>query len=222
MRVCLVIPSYNEQDNILRVYEDIKENTDYDYIFIDDCSTDNSKEIFEQNNISYIHLPVNLGLNGAVQTGYKYAYEHGYDCAVQFDGDGQHQAIYIKDLVKAIEEGNDIAIGSRFVTEKRNYSLRMIGSRILSFCIFLKTGKKINDPTSGFRMLNRKMIEDYAYHMNRKPEPDTLVYQMKQGAKIKEVQVTMEERIAGKSIYSGLFSSFKYMLNMIISIIFIS
>lgn len=222
MRVCLVIPSYNEQDNILRVYEDIKENTDYDYIFIDDCSTDNSKEIFEQNNISYIHLPVNLGLNGAVQTGYKYAYEHGYDCAVQFDGDGQHQAIYIKDLVKAIEEGNDIAIGSRFVTEKRNYSLRMIGSRILSFCIFLKTGKKINDPTSGFRMLNRKMIEDYAYHMNRKPEPDTLVYQMKHGAKIKEVQVTMEERIAGKSIYSGLFSSFKYMLNMIISIIFIS
>ena len=161
-------------------------------------------------------------MNGAVQTGYKYAYEKGYDCAVQFDGDGQHQAKYIKDLVKAIEEGYDIAIGSRFVTEKRNFSLRMIGSRMISLCIFLKSGKVIKDPTSGFRMLNRKMIEDYAYHMNRKPEPDTLVYQMNHGAKIKEVQVTMEDRIAGQSIYSGLFSSFKYMLNIMISILFIS
>lgn len=98
----------------------------------------------------------------------------------------------------------------------------MIGSRLISLCIFVKTGKLIKDPTSGFRMLNRKMIEDYAYHMNRKPEPDTLVYQMNHGAKIKEVQVTMEDRVAGKSIYSGLFSSFKYMLNMIISILFIS
>ena len=111
MKVCLVIPSYNEQDNILRVYEDIKKNTEYDFIFINDCSTDNSKEIFEKNNIPVINLPVNLGLNGAVQTGYKYAYEKGYDCAVQFDGDGQHQAKYIKDLVKAIEEGYEIAIG---------------------------------------------------------------------------------------------------------------
>ena len=222
MKVCLVIPSYNEQDNILRVYEDIKKNTEYDFIFINDCSTDNSKEIFEKNNIPVINLPVNLGLNGAVQTGYKYAYEKGYDCAVQFDGDGQHQAKYIKDLVKAIEEGYDIAIGSRFVTEKRNFSLRMIGSRMISLCIFLKSGKVIKDPTSGFRMLNRKMIEDYAYHMNRKPEPDTLVYQMNNGAKIKEVQVTMEDRIAGQSIYSGLFSSFKYMLNIMISILFIS
>lgn len=222
MKVCLVIPSYNEQDNILRVYEDIKKNTEYDFIFINDCSTDNSKEIFEKNNIPVINLPVNLGLNGAVQTGYKYAYEKGYDCAVQFDGDGQHQAKYIKDLVKAIEEGYDIAIGSRFVTEKRNFSLRMIGSRMISLCIFLKSGKVINDPTSGFRMLNRKMIEDYAYHMNRKPEPDTLVYQMNHGAKIKEVQVTMEDRIAGQSIYSGLFSSLKYMLNIMISILFIS
>lgn len=222
MKVCLIIPSYNEQDNILHVYQDIIQHTNYDYIFINDCSTDKSLEIFEENHLNVIHLPINLGLSGAVQTGYKYAYEHGYDCAVQFDGDGQHQAKYIDDLVKAIEEGNDIAIGSRFVTEKRDFSLRMIGSRILSACIFLKTGKQINDPTSGFRMLNRKMMRDYAYHMNRKPEPDTLVYQMKRGAKIKEVQVTMEERNAGESMYKSIFASFVYMLKMIISIIFIS
>ncbi|MCI5774674.1 MAG: glycosyltransferase family 2 protein [Erysipelotrichaceae bacterium] len=223
MKVCLIIPSYNEEDNILRVYEDIKNNApEYDYIFINDCSTDNSKQVFANNHIKVINLPVNLGLTGAVQTGYKYAYEKGYDCAVQFDGDGQHKAIYIKELVKAIEQGNNIAIGSRFVTEKKPWSLRMLGSRIIAACIFLKTGKSIKDPTSGFRMLDSKMMKDYAYNVNRKPEPDTLVYQLRKGAKIAEVQVAMEDRVAGTSIYAGLFNSMSYMIKMIISIIFIS
>ena len=223
MKVCLIIPSYNEGENILRVYKDIKENAGcFDYIFINDCSTDNSKEIFDNNQINVINLPVNLGLTGAVQTGYKYAYEHGYDCAVQFDGDGQHKAIYLKKLVHEIEAGFDIVIGSRFVEIKKPWSLRMIGSRIISWCIFFKTGKRINDPTSGLRMLNRKMMKDYAYNINRKPEPDTLAYQLRQGAKIAEVQVEMEDRVAGTSIYSGVFSSMSYMLKMVISILFIS
>lgn len=223
MRVCLIIPSYNEEDNILRVYKDIKTNApEYDYIFINDCSTDNSKKVFAENNLKVINLPVNLGLTGAVQTGYKYAYENGYDCAVQFDGDGQHKASYIKNLVDAIQNGSNIAIGSRFVTEKKPWSLRMLGSRLISACIFVRTGKIIKDPTSGFRMLDSKMMKDYAYNINRKPEPDTLVYQLRHGAKISEVQVEMEERIAGTSIYSGLFNSFSYMVKMIISIIFIS
>ena len=223
MKVCLIILSYNEEQNILRVYKDIENNaTNFDYIFINDCSTDNSKEVFEKHNINVINLPVNLGLTGAVQTGYKYAYEHGYDCAVQFDGDGQHKAIYIKELVQAIEAGCDIAIGSRFVTKKKPWSLRMLGSRIISLCIFFKTGKRISDPTSGFRMLNSKMMKDYAYNINRKPEPDTLVYQLKRGAKITEVQVEMDDRIAGTSLYSGIISSFSYMIKMVISIIFIA
>lgn len=223
MRVCLIIPSYNEEDNILRVYKDIKTNApEYDYIFINDCSTDNSKKVFAENNLKVINLPVNLGLTGAVQTGYKYAYENGYDCAVQFDGDGQHKASYIKNLVDAIQNGSNIAIGSRFVTEKKPWSLRMLGSRLISACIFVRTGKIIKDPTSGFRMLDSKMMKDYAYNINRKPEPDTLVYQLRHGAKITEVQVEMEDRIAGTSIYSGLFNSFSYMVKMIISIIFIS
>ena len=173
MRVCLIIPSYNEEDNILRVYKDIKTNApEYDYIFINDCSTDNSKKVFAENNLKVINLPVNLGLTGAVQTGYKYAYENGYDCAVQFDGDGQHKASYIKNLVDAIQNGSNIAIGSRFVTEKKPWSLRMLGSRLISACIFVRTGKIIKDPTSGFRMLDSKMMKDYAYNINRKPEPD--------------------------------------------------
>lgn len=223
MKVCLVIPSYNEEKNILKVYKDIQDNAKgYDYVFINDCSTDNSKAIFEQYGLNVINLPVNLGLTGAVQTGYKYAYENGYDFAVQFDGDGQHQAKYLKSMVEKCAEGYDIVIGSRFVDEKKPWSLRMIGSRIISFSIYLKTGKIVKDPTSGLRMLNAKMLKDYAYNINRKPEPDTLVYQMKRGAKITEVQVSMQDRTEGTSLYSGLFSSFKYMFKMLVSIIFIS
>lgn len=223
MKICLIIPAYNEAKNIDKVITDIKNNlSNCGYVFINDCSTDNTKKILKENKLNFIDLPINLGLAGAVQTGYKYAYESGYDCAIQFDGDGQHQAKYVLDLAKEIENGFDIVIGSRFVEEKRNWSLRMIGSRLISLLIYIKTGKIVKDPTSGFRMLDRKMMFDYAYNINRNPEPDTLVYQMKKGAKVKEVQVEMLEREAGESIYNGLFSSIKYMVKMMITILFIT
>ncbi len=223
MKICLIIPAYNEAKNIDKVITDIKDNlSNCGYVFINDCSIDNTKKILMENKLNFIDLPINLGLAGAVQTGYKYAYENGYDCAIQFDGDGQHQAKYVLDLAKEIENGFDIVIGSRFVEEKRNWSLRMIGSRLISLLIYIKTRKIIKDPTSGFRMLDRKMMFDYAYNINRNPEPDTLVYQMKKGAKVKEVQVEMLEREAGESIYNGLFSSIKYMVKMMITILFIT
>lgn len=223
MKICLIIPAYNESENIERVYLDIYTHLkECDYIFINDCSTDNTKNLLKEKKLNHINLPVNLGLAGAVQTGYKYAYENGYDCAIQFDGDGQHQAKYVLKLAEEIKKGADIAIGSRFVTMKKNWSMRMLGSRIITSLIFIRTGKIIKDPTSGLRMLDRKMIYDYAYNVNRKPEPDTLVHQMRKGAKVTEIQVEMNEREAGESIYSGALSSVKYMLKMIISIIFIS
>lgn len=222
MKICLIIPAYNEAENIDKVITDIKSNlSSCGYVFINDCSTDNTKQILEEKNLNFIDLPINLGLAGAVQTGYKYAYENGYDCVIQFDGDGQHQAKYVMNLAKEIENGANIAIGSRFVEKKKNWSLRMLGSRILSVLIFIRTAQVIKDPTSGFRMLDREMMFDYAYNVNRKPEPDTLAYQMIKGAKVKEVQVEMLDREAGESIYTGLFSSIKYMVKMIITIIFI-
>lgn len=133
----------------------------------------------DDNDINHIDLPVNLGLTGAVQTGYKYAYYKGYDAAIQFDGDGQHLPEYIPELVREIEAGNDIVIGSRFVEEKKHHSMRMLGSRIITAMIKLTTGIVVNDPTSGMRIINRKLIKDYAFEMNRKPEPDTLAYQIK-------------------------------------------
>lgn len=223
MKTLVIIPAYNEAENLERVLNDLHLYlSSYDFIFINDCSNDNTYQLLKALNVPFINLPINLGLAGAVQTGYKYAYENNYDCAIQFDGDGQHQAKYIPKMIGEIEAGADIVIGSRFVDKKKDHSLRMIGSRIISIILRLATKTTINDPTSGMRMLNRKMIYDYAYNMNRKPEPDTLAYQLRKGVKVKEVQVEMNERIAGTSIYKGIYSSVKYMIKMIISIVFLS
>lgn len=219
--ILLVIPAYNEQDNVLNVLKDIEDNlSNCDYLFVNDCSSDGTGKLLDEHNINHIDLPINLGLAGAVQAGYKYAYYHGYQAAIQFDGDGQHKAIYIHQMKQELDKGYDIVIGSRFVNQKKSMSLRMLGSRIITFLIKLKTGVTIKDPTSGMRLMNRKLIYDYAFNMNRKPEPDTLVYQIAKGAKIKEVQVEMNDRLYGSSIYHSTFNSVKYMINIMISIIF--
>ena len=221
MKVLVIIPAYNEEENILRVVRQLEAaNTGCDYVVINDCSKDNTPKILDENKINHIDLPVNLGLTGAVQTGYKYAYENNYDAAIQFDGDGQHLPEYIPALVKEIENGYDIVIGSRFIDEKKHMSARMLGSRLITAMIKLTTGQKINDPTSGMRIINRKLIKDYAYELNRKPEPDTLAYQMKKGFRVKEIQVKMEDRVAGTSIYAGIGSSIQYMLRVLVTIIF--
>lgn len=222
MKTLIIIPAHNEQDAILNTIDDLSKNAvGLDYIVINDGSSDSTEEILKRNKIKHVTLPVNLGLTCAVQTGYVYAYENGYDCAIQFDGDGQHQAKYLKVLVDEIENGANIVVGSRFVDKKKDYSMRMIGSRIISFLIRLKTGVRINDPTSGMRALDRKNIYDYAYDMNSRPEPDSLAKQIKKGYKVKEVQVEIKDRESGKSIYSSFWPSFTYMVKMIISILFI-
>ena len=221
MKVIAVIPAYNEEESIKDVVEEFKRTLPgYDYIVVNDCSKDSTKEILETNGFNYLDLPVNLGLTGAVQTGYKYAYYNDYDAVIQFDGDGQHLPQYIPELAKEIENGYDIVIGSRFVEKKKEVSARMLGSRLISTMIKITTGKKVNDPTSGMRMLNRKMMKDYALNMNRKPEPDTLAFQLKRGTKVKEVQVEMRDRQGGVSAYSNISSSIKYMFKVLMTIIF--
>lgn len=221
MKVLLIIPAYNEALNIEKTIKDVTTNTNYDYIIINDCSKDNTKEVCEKNNFHILSLPVNYGLTSGIQVGMKYAYKEQYDIAIQFDGDGQHQAKYLKDLVKEIEEGNcDVAIGSRFVTEKKPHSLRMLGSNLISFCIKLTTGKKIKDTTSGMRAYNRQAIEEFVKNKSLTPEPDTLVYLMRKGMKVKEVQVKMSDREFGESYLKPL-KAMEYMFNMIFSILFI-
>lgn len=151
----------------------------------------------------------------------KYAWLKGYDAAIQFDGDGQHRAEYIQPMIEEMEKsGADIVIGSRFVTERKPFSLRMMGSNLISFLICLTTFRKIKDPTSGMRLYNRKTLDEYANRINYGPEPDTLAYLLNRGCKVKEVQVKMDERIAGTS-YLNFISAMQYMLKMCFSIIFV-
>ena len=221
MKCLVIIPAYNEQDNIVRVIENLKNNyPQYDYVIINDGSADSTPEICRAKGYELIDLPVNLGLAGAFQTGLKYAYQKDYDYAIQFDADGQHLPQYIAPMLDKMQEGYDIVIGSRFVNEKKPKSLRMLGSNLISIAMRITTGRKVNDPTSGMRMFNKKMIEEFALNMNYGPEPDTVSYLLKQGATIAEVQVQMEERIAGTS-YLTLGRSIMYMMRMLISILLI-
>lgn len=221
LKTLVVIPAYNEALNIKKAVIDLKNNApDVDYVVVNDGSKDNTLEVLEQNNFNYIDSICNLGLFGAVQTGFKLAMKEKYDVVIQFDGDGQHSAKYIDLLVKEIENGNSIVIGSRFVDEKKPFTARMIGSRLIAGAIKLITGKTIKDPTSGFRAYDKACIRDYATEMNNPPEPDTLVYMLRKNRKIKEVQVQMSEREFGES-YLDLVNTIKYMSRMMVSIFLI-
>ncbi len=221
MKVLIIIPAYNEALNIEKTVKDVLANTDYDYIVINDCSKDNTKEVCERNNFHMLSLPINYGLTSAIQVGMKYAYQKNYDIAIQFDGDGQHQAKYLKDLVQEIQNKNcQIAIGSRFVENRKPHSLRMLGSNLISFCIKLTTGKKIKDTTSGMRAYSRQAIEEFVKNPSLTPEPDTIVYMIKRGINVKEVQVEMSDREFGES-YLKPIKAIEYMFNMVFSILFI-
>ena len=221
MKVLIVVPAYNEELNIEKTIKDITTNTEYDYMVINDCSKDKTLEVCKKNHFNVISLPVNYGLTSVVQLGMKYAYNNNYDIVIQFDGDGQHQAKYLKDLVEKIEKENcDIAIGSRFVTEKKPKTMRMLGSNLISLAIKLVTLKTIKDPTSGMRAYNKKAIEMFVKDTSLTPEPDTIVYMLKKKMKVQEVQVEMKEREFGES-YLNPIKSMQYMTNMFFSIIFI-
>lgn len=219
--ILLMIPAYNEEKNIQRVVENLKDNyPEYDYVVINDGSKDDTSLVCHREGYNIIDLPVNLGLAGAFQAGIKYADEKGYAYAVQFDADGQHLPEYIEPLRLKMQEGYDIVIGSRFATEKKPTSLRMLGSRMIELAIKLTTRSKIKDPTSGMRMYDKRMIHEFSRNINYGPEPDTISYLIKNGVRIAEVQVKMEERFEGES-YLNFGRSISYMLRMMISIIIV-
>lgn len=227
MKVLMIIPAYNEEKSIKSTVDSLKKaklkGDTLDYIIINDGSKDQTKEVCEKECLNYINLPVNLGIGGAVQTGYKYALEHNYDIAIQFDGDGQHDAGYITNLVEEIKKGNNIAIGSRYVSklsEFRSTALRRFGSTLLSFLIQICTGKKIYDPTSGFRAGDKEIIKLFATeYPTDYPEPDTIVTVIKSGYKVSEIPVKMNERTSGKSSLSSPINASFYMIKVSIAII---
>ena len=228
-KILIVIPAYNEEENIKRVYEGIikynKTNkTNYDVIVINDGSKDNTEEILCKNNIPHIKLIHNLGIGGAVQTGYKYALENGYDIAIQFDGDGQHDISYVKDIIKPILLNKaDMVIGSRFIDDStsdfKSSFARRVGINVISSVIKLKTGVKIFDTTSGFRAINRTVLEIFSNDYPREyPEPISTVNILCNGLNVSEVGVSMNERIGGVSSIKSWKTAY-YMINVVLSIL---
>lgn len=222
MRTLIIIPAYNEAENIERVVSNLINNyPQYDYVIINDGSKDDTAKLCREHGYNLVDLPINLGLAGAFQTGMKYALYHDYDYAIQYDGDGQHNPEYIEGMVKRAEEAQlDVVIGSRFATEKKPFTLRMIGNSLIELCIFLTAGKKIKDSTSGMRLYGKRMIKKLASSMNYGPEPDTIAFLLRCGAKIEEYQVHMNERIAGES-YLNITGSIMYMFHMCSSILIV-
>lgn len=228
-KVLLIIPAYNEEKNILTVYKNIcdynkKAKIKLDVVFINDGSIDATEKILCENNINHIKLIQNLGIGGAVQTGYKYALYNDYDIAIQFDGDGQHNVNYVEALIKPIlEENVDMTIGSRFIdsssSEFKSSFLRRVGIKLISSCIHFKTRVRIYDTTSGFRASNKNAIAMFAIHYPLEyPEPISSVDVILSGMKIKEVPVSMNERLAGKSSINS-WKNVYYMVNVVLSIL---
>jgi glycosyltransferase involved in cell wall biosynthesis len=224
MKVLAIIPAYNEAETLESVVEDIRENAPQcDYVIVNDCSTDNTRDVCRENGFNVINLPFNLGIGGAMQTGYKYALRHGYDVAVQIDGDGQHMAHYIDGaLEKLAAENADLIIGSRYIDKEgfQSGALRRMGIKYFAWLIRLLTGKRVTDPTSGFRAAGRGAIELFAHHYPVDfPEPETLVLLARNGYKMLEISVEMKTRSAGKSSITPLKSIY-YMVKVSLSMLF--
>ena len=227
-KILLVIPAYNEEESILNTFKMVenynkKNKVNLDVMVINDGSKDNTKLVLEKYNIPHINLICNLGIGGAVQTGYKYALDNNYDIAIQFDGDGQHDVNYVEDIIKPIIDNEaNMVIGSRFVEKNKkgfkSSAARRMGIKIISFFIKIKTSKKVYDVTSGFRAIDKELIQLFSYsYPYEYPEPISTVNAFKNGYKITEVPVVMKEREKGKSSISS-WKNVYYMINVVLSI----
>ena len=223
MKKIVIIPAYNEQNNIINVVNDLMLNAPcFDYVIINDGSTDDTISLCLENNLNVVNLPVNLGIGACVQTGYIYALENSYDIAVQFDGDGQHEAKYLEGMYKEmIETGSDMVIGSRYLDNNgfQSTKLRRMGIRILSKLIKILHRQEIKDVTSGFRMVNKRLMTAFSeYYPYDYPEPETIAFCMRKKFKITEVPVTMQARVNGSSSIDRIQSIY-YMFKVSFSII---
>ena len=222
-KVLIIIPAYNEEKNLPKLTEKLeKMYPQYDYVVVNDGSVDHTKELCRKEGISVINLPVNLGIGGAVQTGYKYGSENGYDIAVQIDGDGQHDIAYLDKLLEPLRNNSaDVVIGSRFIRKEgfQSSRLRRTGIVFLSRLIRLLTGIRVYDVTSGFRAVNRRFVEIYARdYPSDYPEPEAIVSAIMKGGRVLEVPVVMKERESGTSSIN-LVRSVYYMIKVTLAVL---
>lgn len=222
-RVLVIIPAYNEAENIVQVIRQMQEEAPWcDYLIVNDGSTDATLSICKDEQFNYLDLPINMGIGGAVQAGYIYARKNGYDIAVQMDGDGQHDVVYLEKLLEPIKKDEaDVVIGSRFLEKEgfQSSASRRAGINILSFLILLTTGKRIKDVTSGYRAVNRRFIEIYSrnYPMDY-PEPEAIVSAIMHLGRVCEVPVQMRAREGGVSSITFRRSVY-YMIKVTLAIL---
>ncbi len=226
-RVLVIIPCYNEQENILNTVAALRSAAAalpyaVDWLVVNDCSTDQSAALLRENDIPFLDLPVNLGIGGAVQSGYRYACRQGYDIAVQMDGDGQHDPVYLDTIVAPVLAGElDMCIGSRFL-EKKGFQtsfMRRVGIRFLSGCIRGLCGQRVLDVTSGFRATSAPLTAFFAEHYAADyPEPEAVLAASLAGFRIGEAPVQMKERQGGVSSISS-FKSAYYMIKVTLSLV---
>lgn len=223
MKTLIIIPAYNEEKCIKKVVDNVMEvNNNVDVLVVNDGSKDDTLIEAKKTKAKVLNLPFNLGIGGAVQAGYLYAYKNNYDVAIQLDGDGQHNPKYIEEMVNIIKENKaEMVIGSRFI-EETGYNqtfARMFGIRIIRVIMKIFTGKKIFDPTSGYRAVNKRIIkkfsENYPYDY---PEPDTNMRLLKEKVQIMEIPVEMHNRETGKSSITPLKSIY-YMIKVTLAML---
>lgn len=222
MRILIIVPAFNEEKNIKRVIRQLKESSkDWDIVVINDGSLDNTYLEAKEEGCKVIDLPCNLGIGGAVQTGLLHAKRLNYDVAIQFDGDGQHRAEYIDDLILEIEKGYDLVVGSRFL-EGNFYKppfLRRLGIKFFAFLVSVITGQRITDPTSGFRAFSKRAIDAFCrYYPYDYPEVEAISYAKSSNLRIREVAVKMNKREEGRSSITPMKSIY-YALKVTLSLL---
>lgn len=219
----LILPCHNEAKNLIGLLDEIRRKCrDCDVLVVNDCSTDCTPDIARKHGARLVNLSCNLGIGGAVQAGYRYAYRNNYDYAIQVDGDGQHDPSFIPLLLEQLDEGYNMSIGSRFI-EKSGFQstvARRIGIKFFRVILLLLTKKHITDATSGFRAADRRTIKLFAENYPTDyPEPETIVMLLRNGFMIKEVPVIMRERESGISSISALKSVY-YMVKVTLAMVF--
>ena len=212
-KILIVIPAYNEEKNILNTITNLKNNTSYPYIVINDGSKDNTLNILKENNISYLNHETNKGLSQSLRTGMIYAMNNGYDYIIQIDGDNQHNPKDINNFSNIANSTNLVIIGNRYKNNKKNISLKSFAQTLISWCFWIKTHIKLIDPTNGMRLYAKDFMQAYINNQNLMVEPSTIAYLTKKlHLNIIQVNAEIKDREFGSSMYSNRWKQFKYIL----------